>query len=290
MNFVRLARIVRRRWYVIVITTVLGVILGVVATNLQTPEFAASTKQLFTVRTVDGQEATGSEDLMKRMPTYATLVQTTTVLDPVAAQFQIPGGGTALVPRVDSVAPDSTLLLQITVADNDGTRVAQMANAVADSLSATVGRLSAGSEGTGRTLVITTVQPATPPAAPSSPSLAANVVYGLVAGLILGLLVLAIGQAAGNRGSRAPDEPGGDRAGGPGAPATPVSPAPPPGNPAGPGSPRGGPPTGGRPPGRPQGAPPAGMPAPPRPDSATRVIPWMNPSRRGGPPNGSFRR
>ena len=191
MDFVELLRMARRWWYVPVVALILAVTAAVAWTSVQTPVYEASTKQLFT-RQSGGDGGPGdSEDLMQRMLTYAGLAETPAVLEPAAQQFRIRGGGAALAPRVEAENPEGTLILEITVSDSDGARVAPLANAVADSLSASVLKLS-GEQGAARSFTVTTVQPATPPAGPVSPSATSNLVIGIVLGLALGVIALLL--------------------------------------------------------------------------------------------------
>ncbi|GAB3497976.1 YveK family protein [Amycolatopsis cihanbeyliensis] len=188
MEFADVIRLIGRRWIVVVLVTLLGGVAGFAGAILLTPSYESEVNLLFD-RETPAEAGGASQDLLQRMPTFAALTTTATVLDPVAERVSYPGGVRALREKVTAVAPDSTLLLRITVTDPEPARAARLADAVAGSYAEAV-RDDFGAGAQGDRVVVTTVQPGTIPAEPAWPSVPLFVAAGAVAGLVIVVLVL----------------------------------------------------------------------------------------------------
>ncbi|MBW0089585.1 hypothetical protein I4I73_10980 [Pseudonocardia sp. KRD-184] len=216
MSFVTLVRIIARRWLLVILCIVAGGAIGGVVALSRGPEYAAETQLVFGIQ---GQSAEGSsQDLLQQMPTYAALATTATVLDPVVRQLGSSEEVAALSKRVSAVAPDGTLILQVTATDRDPQRAAAIANAVAASYGSLVSSLPVGSlpVGLGRpegTVAVSVVQPAAVPANSASVSPAVLILGGSFAGLVIIVVVLMLLDAVTGRpidassGTRSPVVP-----------------------------------------------------------------------------------
>ena len=189
-----LLRAALRSRIALALCALLGIAAGVAATALTPPRYEARA-QLF-VSTPWGGEAgqlqQGSAFTLARVQSYASLVTSRQVADPVIGDLGLTATAEELAERVTATAPLDTVLLHITVADTEAPRAAATANALADRLTEVVERLegpvrpTTGTERFGTPVRLTVVQRAAPPATPVSPHPVANLVVGLLAGLLLG--------------------------------------------------------------------------------------------------------
>lgn len=187
----------RRKWWIaaILLLSVTGV--GV-SSALADRTYTATAGVYFSVRSVNGVDglSVASSFSQSQLPSYATLATTPQVLDPVAADLDIPGGAGALADQLRVTALDGTVVLDIAATDTDPAQARRIANAVAARVITVVEDLSPSVTTTNQSAVVATVvAPATTPASPSSPNVSLNLVAGIVIGLGLGILT-ALGREA----------------------------------------------------------------------------------------------
>lgn len=189
MSFVTLVGIVARRWRVVVMGLLVGVLVGAGLSMVVPPGYQGEAQALFGL---DGAPAVGGgEELLQQMPTYAALATTSAVLAPVIAEVGYVEGEAVLRRNVTAIAPDGTFVLQVAVSDRDAVRSAVLANAVLSSYSRLVGSLPTGGSGAGGARVtMSVVQPAVTPTEPSSLSAAILVPAAAFAGALAAVLVL----------------------------------------------------------------------------------------------------
>lgn len=188
-------RILRKYWVSIVACTLLG-ILAAAAASLVTPSKYDATTQLYV--SVRGESnavfdlAQGSDLARQSVATYAGIVTTASVLDPVVQQLRLEMTATELAEEVSASAPANQSLINITVTDGDPELSAKIANSIGESLKAVVeDQLEAATEADAPSLVsLSTVQPALVPSGPSSPNVKLYLALGALVGLALG-----VGQA-----------------------------------------------------------------------------------------------
>ncbi|WP_031469788.1 YveK family protein [Sciscionella sediminilitoris] len=187
MELDRLLRLIGRRWWIVLIVAILGGAIGYGSAALQTPRYKAEATVLF----LDHTRENGSEDLLRRMPTFAALTGTGAILDRAAQRLNYPGGAKALRANTTAANPENTLVLTIAVTDVRPARAAEAADAVADSFSAENDQ----GIGLGDRTSSTVVQRAELPGAPESPLVAMFLAIGVVAGAVLGIIALMIETA-----------------------------------------------------------------------------------------------
>lgn len=182
-------RILRNNWLSILLITLLGVAVAAGATALTKPTYTART-QIF-VAVNSGETATdilqGSSFSEKRVTSYVTLAKSPRVLQPVIDELGLDSSPSALAAAVEATAPPQTVLINLSASHENPARSAEIANAVAESLIATVYAVE-DPEGGGDPLVdLSVVESADVPVSPSSPRVALNLVLGLVVGAALGV-------------------------------------------------------------------------------------------------------
>ncbi|HEX7308401.1 polysaccharide biosynthesis tyrosine autokinase [Lentzea sp.] len=193
-------RVLRRRWRMIASGFALGLIGSVVFLSGTTPQYQANS-QLF-VSTARGEGTaelfSGSSFGQQRVKTYAQVVATPSVLDPVIAKLGLTETADQLASRVVVSAPLDTVLLDISVRDEDAGRAAAIATAVGDSLIQVITKLETATSDTSP-VAVSFVRRATVPDKPVFPSVPLTLGAGVLGGLVLGVGAALVRNAADTR-------------------------------------------------------------------------------------------
>jgi capsular exopolysaccharide synthesis family protein len=180
--------LVRKRWVTIVLITVVSATAGV-ATTLLTPKMYASTTRVF-VSTQTPETAsdllTGSNFTQQRVKSYADIVTSPKVLDPVISDLGLDLAGSDLAGRITTSVPLNTVIIEITVLDREPQTAAKIANAVSKSLTDTVTQLETPSNGQPSLVKVSVIQPGSLSQTPDSPKPLLNIALSLFIGLVLG--------------------------------------------------------------------------------------------------------
>ncbi|MEO9246553.1 polysaccharide biosynthesis tyrosine autokinase [Citricoccus nitrophenolicus] len=182
-------RILRNNWLAILLVTLLGVAVAAGATALTKPSYTARTQIFVAVNSGDTASdiLQGSSFSEKRVTSYVTLATSPRVLQPVIEDLGLDTSVQGLAETVEATAPPQTVLINLSTTHEDPARSAQIANAVAESLIATVYEVESP-EGSSNPLVdLSVVEEASVPLSPSSPRVALNLVLGFVVGAALGV-------------------------------------------------------------------------------------------------------
>ncbi|GAB3573157.1 polysaccharide biosynthesis tyrosine autokinase [Leifsonia lichenia] len=191
MEFADYIRLLRKNWTIIVAAMLLGVIGGGVMAATATPKYTASTRLFVSVRAGEGAASIdlnqGTTFARQAVTTYADVVVSAIVLEPVIAKLGLTQSVGDLAAQVSTSSPAGTVLIDIAVTDPSPARAAKLANAVGTSFAEVVAEQLEKPSGSGVSLVnIRTIQPASAPTKPSSPNIALLLGVGLLAGLGLG--------------------------------------------------------------------------------------------------------
>jgi capsular exopolysaccharide synthesis family protein len=189
--------VLRARWRVIIAITLLCVLLAT-AFVLTTPKAYEARAKVFvsvtaTSKTDPANAAyAGSQFALQRMKSYTELSDSVQVLQPVLLQLKLSESVAELSQKTTVVNPASTVVLDVTATDGDALRAADIANAMADSLSSTIQKLEAGDSGNpGYVQVVVTTRAVTPKS-PVAPQVMLNIGLGLIVGLMLGFAIAVI--------------------------------------------------------------------------------------------------
>lgn len=186
-------RILHRHWIIIVSVTALAAAAGLGWSLLKTPVYEATTQLYVAVRASDsgvvGELAQGTTYARQAVTSFVDVVDSAVVLDRVIDELGLHTTSERLAPRLSASVPANTVIISITVSDEEPTQAAAIANAVGRNFTdVVVGQLEKP-DGTAPSLVrIKTIQPALVPATPSSPNLPLNVGLGALIGLIVGIV------------------------------------------------------------------------------------------------------
>lgn len=189
-------RICRRRWASILLTVAIAVIATAIIALLQPVSYASTTKIYVSAATEETLEDRdqGRAVAGQRVATYADLVMTPAVLDPVIESLQLSMSSAELAENIDAEASTGTSLLEITATAGDAEQAADIADATSTSLRALVSEVEgAGEDRAASGLAV--VQEAEVPAQPQSSQMVLILGLGLAAGLVFGLGVAFLREA-----------------------------------------------------------------------------------------------
>lgn len=182
-------KVLRKRWRFVALLALLALAGAAAASLLATPQYEART-QLF----VSTQQQGGASELLQgssftqqRVKSYADVITSPRVLQPVIDELGLDATADELAESVTAEAPLDTVLINVSVRNESPAEAAAIANAVGASFSAVVAELEPGSEGATSPVTISTTEPATEPESPVSPNTKLNLALGLLVGLALGV-------------------------------------------------------------------------------------------------------
>lgn len=185
-------RVLRKSWLLILLFAILGGVTGATVGVVQQPTYESSAKLYVSVRSegaVTGDLVQGTSFARQIVTSYAEIATTAIVLDPVIADLGLDTTSIELSKSVSATAPPNTVGITITASDADPALAAQIADAVAASLTdivETILEAPATPDDTGL-VRLTTVQPADMPTSPSSPNVSLYLGIGVLLGLAVGV-------------------------------------------------------------------------------------------------------
>jgi capsular exopolysaccharide synthesis family protein len=179
--------VARKRWRVITFVTLMVVGLAAAFSALSTKVYESSTQ--FFVSTTGASDSgallQGNTFTQQRVKSYAQLLTTPRVLDPVAQTTGVELQD--LEKSVSATSPPDTVLIDVAVRDADPETAQQVAAEIAGVFPAIVSALESPAGTDTSPVKVTVVQPPTISTTPVSPQPLRNVVLGLGLGLLSGL-------------------------------------------------------------------------------------------------------
>ncbi|MCR2764228.1 polysaccharide biosynthesis tyrosine autokinase [Microbacterium sp. zg.B48] len=182
-------RLLRKNWLIIAVATLIGVAVAAGWSLTRTPQYEASST-VFVSTQAGGTVAElqqGQNFTQSRVTTYANLVPTPIVLNPVIAQLGLGMTAGELAGRITASSPLNTTLITVTVTDADPVAAADIANAIGGSLTSAVEAIETPNGMDSSPVRLTRVKDALPALAPASPNVPLNLALGAVVGLALGI-------------------------------------------------------------------------------------------------------
>jgi succinoglycan biosynthesis transport protein ExoP len=184
-------RILRLRWRLITLCTVLAVAAAVGATLATTPVYMASA-QLFvsTATTAEGSISglqQGGQFAQQRVKSYADIVDSPPVTEPVSDQLGLMLDAQALANKIEASAPLDTVLINVDVTDESPELARDIANAVAQRFTVVASELETPEGAQASPVKVSVVRAADLPEAPVSPRAKLNIALGLLVGLAVGV-------------------------------------------------------------------------------------------------------
>ena len=181
--------VVRKRWRVILAVVLVTIGLASLASALSTKVYESQTQFFVSTTGSDNSGALlqGSTFTQQRVKSYAQLLTTPRILEPVAEAIGEPVAAATIADQVTVTTPPDTVLIQVAVRDPDPVRAQAITTAIAAEFPSAVSELESPGGKAVSPVKVTVVQPPTTPGAPVSPKPARNIMLGLVLGLLLGL-------------------------------------------------------------------------------------------------------
>lgn len=199
-------RMLRRGWRTILGIIVLAMMLAVAYLVVAPKQYEATTALFVSASdpsTIDDLQQ-GNQFAGTAVITYAEIIDSSSVLDPVARELRPQRDVDQLVAMVTCAVREETTLIDVTAAGNDPEEVATVANAAAESAIRIIPTLQ--TTPSGRPLVrVQQIRPAIQPVSAVSPDVQRVLAIGLIAGMFVGLATTIARQTLDTRIQRAED-------------------------------------------------------------------------------------
>ena len=178
-------KILVSRWWIILITAVLGTILSVGITILFiTPQYESVTKMY--VFTKQNENVVTSQDMQTSLSLtkdYAEMIQSRTVAEAVISQLGLDEDVGKFLKKVKVESEEDTRILTVSVRDPDSYMACQIANAVRDTAESHIKNIMDID-------AVKILDNADVPAEPVTPSLKKNGAAGGILGILLSIVVI----------------------------------------------------------------------------------------------------
>jgi capsular exopolysaccharide synthesis family protein len=202
-------KVLARRWPTVLICLLLGIGVAETATAVSTPVYEARTQLFVATRTgADTSELNQGQTFSQaRVQSYAAIVATREVTQPVIRELRLRYTPEELASRITAEAPLNTVLINITVRDTAPARAARIADAVAERFVTVVEELEtprpafAYRDEFGRytdpvsPVSLGVTQQAGVPMSPVFPNRLLDLAAGLLGGLLLAAGIVALREA-----------------------------------------------------------------------------------------------
>lgn len=187
-------RTLRRWWPLLLGMAVAGGAAGYAIAKGSQSRYAATAQLFVSVRSgssaADLQQS--SSFAQARVRSYASVVTSRAVLEPVSREFSYPGGVNALKANVTAEVPVDTVIISVRVTDKDPRRAAVLANAIEHQFRETAAKLEIPQPDGASSVRVSTIGSAQPPQEPFAPSVRLHVLAGiLIATLLTWFILLA---------------------------------------------------------------------------------------------------
>lgn len=182
-------RVIRKRWQIIV-SVILVVLVGAVLATVLSPKVYQAQTRLFVSTAVGSNNndlVAGSNFTQQRVKSYADVITTPNVLDPVIKSLQLKTTAAVLADQITATVPLDTVLIEVDVTNTDPRIAAKVADGVGKQFAKTVADLERVGNSRSSPVKVTVMSVPTVPTTPISPRPTRNLALGLVLGLLLGL-------------------------------------------------------------------------------------------------------
>ena len=184
-------RILRKKWLLVTVMTVLGIGAGFVPVMLMPSTYEANTQLYVSVRSdvsTTGDLMQGNSFAREVVSSYADVVGTSAVLQPVIDELELDTTVSELEEKVQASTPEGSVLIDIAAEDTDPAQASTIAEAVGESLKQAVqDRLEPARADGESSISLTTTQQALTDEDPVSPRAELLLPLGLLVGLFAGL-------------------------------------------------------------------------------------------------------
>ncbi|GAB3598414.1 tyrosine-protein kinase domain-containing protein [Microbacterium tumbae] len=183
---------IRKLWWVALVAAVLGAGGAFASSAMQTPLFRATTSLIFALNQGDSaiDLNQGSAYTQSQMLSFAQLVPSSRVLDPVIDELDLDTTPAELARSIEVTIPQSTVTLRITAITADPERSAELANAVAKHLIEVVQEVAPKDSSGAPSITADVFDDAVPPLYQFTPNKSRDALLGGLLGGLVGLAAL----------------------------------------------------------------------------------------------------
>ena len=203
MTLLDVLRACRRSWPLLVAVTLLGAAAGVLVTAFVPPVYRADAQMFVSVRASDDDASElvqGSSAAQQKVTSYIEVVRSASVLQPVINELGLDEDVARLAEHVQASSPSNTVLLDVSVVDDDPDGARRIAAAICASFAEVVTtQLERPADGGASLVGVETIQPPGRPTSPVSPSLPRNLALGTLAGVATGVALVLLRSAVDTR-------------------------------------------------------------------------------------------
>ncbi|WP_407709936.1 polysaccharide biosynthesis tyrosine autokinase [Arthrobacter nitrophenolicus] len=187
-------RVLRRNWVLMLAVTLAGLLAGGAAALLTKPTYTADTEIFVATQTAGSVQELqqGNTFTQARVQSYAKVVESPVVLQPVIDSLGLDINAEQLARRVEAKTDVNTVLLNISASDNSPVQAAAIAQSIANSLVQVVDGLEKPRTGGPSPVSLSIIKPAKAPSSPSEPNTRMDLLLGLVVGLVLGTVAAVL--------------------------------------------------------------------------------------------------
>ncbi|WP_373472033.1 YveK family protein [Carnobacterium alterfunditum] len=191
MNTIGMAdlyKMIKKRWWVIVLVSVVGIALTTILTNyVLIPQYATTTQLLVSRKNVNTQsiEIGEIETNIQMINTYRDIIEDPVVIDKVINELGNTLTGVELQKKIEIITQEDSQIFGIKVTDTNPNRAAEIANLVAATFQENI-------DGIINVENVAILSKAKANPVPVSPNLMLNQVVGVLVGFLLGLILSII--------------------------------------------------------------------------------------------------
>ncbi|MFD2793544.1 polysaccharide biosynthesis tyrosine autokinase [Promicromonospora vindobonensis] len=201
MKVIEYLRIIRRRWIPVVALALAGIVLASLFALTRTPTYTTTSQVFVSFHGAEptSEPATGTTYVQRRLVSYADLVRSPQLLQPVVDELGLDTDAGELGSRVQAAPVTDTVLIDITATDADPAAAARIANAVAASLAERVDELETPQQAGASPVRLQLAREAAAPSRASYPNIPVLILAGLLLGTALGVALAALREIADTR-------------------------------------------------------------------------------------------
>ncbi|MER2133598.1 MAG: polysaccharide biosynthesis tyrosine autokinase [Arthrobacter sp.] len=194
-------RALRRSWIPAVCCVLLGLLTSGLFATLSVPSYTSKTQLFVSIQNSGSVQELqqGNNFSQARVKSYIQTVRTPAVLQPVIDALALDMTSEALADNVSASADLDTVLITIAFTHESPVQAAAVANAIADSLVATVETLERPAEGGISPVKLSVVTPAVAPTFPSAPNTKLYLAIGFLGGVAAAFVFVALRTALDTR-------------------------------------------------------------------------------------------
>lgn len=186
-------RSILRGWWILLLCVAMGLGIAFFVTERTTPMYQGSVRFYVVSPSVTGQSALQSLELSRgRIASYASLVKSDSFIEKVAERSGTGLTASEVADSINASADRETLMLTVTVTQEDPAMTSAIVGAVATDFGGAVNELETGRTPAGAETVLNVVSGPTVGSEPVSPRVPLNLSLGALLGLAAGVVVVIL--------------------------------------------------------------------------------------------------